>query len=1551
MRNGPMKIRNAATWGLVLLVISCLFAVPATTGFLGSAEAAAFDEASRSGDEPLIAPLPDRVVSRRLYLTGLSRSNQVLRVYLDGVPQVQTSGNESGDFAAAIDLRPGQNEIHVVAVDFGRETDHSQSVIVDYAPVRADDTTAAIDASGISAPAALLPPVLNSLSSPTLSNPITVTGTATAGVTVRFFVNNVAAQSGVVPVGGHFSIHVPLEDGANSIYAVADDGAGHVSGASNTVATSYSNIISRTLGGSLTQDTALTAGNGTPYAVTTNLTIPAGFTLWLEPGATFKFAANTKILVQGALVIRGTSGHNVLLTSDQATPTVGYWAGIEVASAATLAQIDFGQVEYAVSGVYFNGSGATVGAVSHSLIRNNSKGIYVMAPSASPVIALGNEITANKYGVYVQGNSTAALNPLPVVNGNSIHDNVNSGSTIYDYYATTFGNPTSTALDATANWWGTTDAGIIGSHIYDWNENATSPIVNYASYFGAPGGPVYQIGPTLDGPINSDTTLTPQTYLVLGTVEVSPGVTLTIQPGVSLVFPGNYTLRVKGNIKAVGSSTQRIVFTSSKSIPAVGDWAGIEITSTATKVTFDYVEVSYSTNGIYFNGSAANVGTVSHSLVHNNSKGIYVKAPSAAPVIGPANEISANQYGLYVQGNSTAAQNPAPVVTANSIHDNVYSGSTIYDYYAVTFGNPGATVLNATANWWGTTETRTIGTHIYDWTDQATSPVVNYASYFGAAGGPVYQIGPTLDGQINADTTLPAATYLVLGNVEVAPGVTLTISPGATLLVAGDYVLRVKGTLNATGTSAQHVIFTSSASVPAIADWSGIEITSTATLLTIDYAEVSYADDGIYFNGTPAGIGTVSRTSIHNNTIGIHVAAPSASPSVGPDNEITANKFGLKVVGNSTAAQNPMPVVHGNSIHDNVYSGTTVYDYYAQSFGNPTGTVLDATGNWWGTTNPATIASHIYDLNESSSSPLVNYANYLSAPDGTPVYTGPTLIGTISTNTALAAQAYQVLGTVEVSAGVTLTIPAGASLIFTSNYALRIRGSLVVTGSAAQPVVFTSGKTPPAISDWAGIEITSTATNVSIDYGRIEYATNGLYFNGCAAGVGLISHTLIQNNSKGVFVLAPNCSPTISPGNEITANTNGVWVQGNNIAGQNPMPVATGNSIHDNTAKAYEAISFVTAATTVLNATGNWWGTTDYWSIDTQVFDHYDSSGSPYVGYDGFLASATDPLPGAVVYGVLLTANQVQPLETVVAQGTYRLATRANVTTEIIRESDNAIVFSGTTAVEPGIQSFSWDGRGTAGDIQPVGLYRVAFVAERGNSTTTDAAAPPRHTGAVSGSVPTSFDPFRNIFLKVNVSIGSQGRRLTVDVTPSGAPLFLLLDGVYYPGGQSWVYWDGRDPSGQVVTTPSYVFFELTDAIRRTALILTGTQTEITGTGAVPDIEVKSNPYLVTHSFEEISTITYRIDLDSYVTVKMLPPGIYDPSNPAAITLIDNELEQANDSGGQPIDHAVEWRGYDVAQTNHIETADEGAFTFTIEARSQQTNLTTLYRGVLQLRR
>jgi len=112
---------------------------------------------------------------------------------------------------------------------------------------------------------------------------------------------------------------------------------------------------------------------------------------------------------------------------------------------------------------------------------------------------------------------------------------------------------------------------------------------------------------------------------------------------------------------------------------------------------------------------------------------------------------------------------------------------------------------------------------------------------------------------------------------------------------------------------------------------------------------------------------------------------------------------------------------------------------------------------------------------------------------------------------------------------------------------------------------------------------------------------------------------------------------------------------------------------------------------------------------------------------------------------------------------------------------------------------------------------------------------------------------------------------------------------------------------------------------------------------------VKSDPYLVTHSFDQASSIVYRIDADAVVRVTMLPPGIVDPSHASAIVLLNNVSQSARDSNGNPIDHTVVWRGYNDTDPNGVLVSTDGAYTFAIEATLPATGRKTTYRGVLSM--
>lgn len=227
------------------------------------------------------------------------------------------------------------------------------------------------------------------------------------------------------------------------------------------------------------------------------------------------------------------------------------------------------------SGIYVRGGGAL--SISGNEIRNNAYGVYV-AQNATPVIDGGNEITGNQYGVYVYGSRDAATDPKPVVTGNSIYDNVN-----YNYFAYWFADPGTVRLNATGNWWGSTDASVIAGKIQDYTDQSNyAPVVDYGGYLDGPGGaPV--VGTFLNGPFVADTSLVSgQTYTVLGDLYVGAGTTLTIPAGVRMEFGGNFKLEVEGDLVVQGQAGNEVVFTSGRQTPKKQDWEGVRIRAGST---------------------------------------------------------------------------------------------------------------------------------------------------------------------------------------------------------------------------------------------------------------------------------------------------------------------------------------------------------------------------------------------------------------------------------------------------------------------------------------------------------------------------------------------------------------------------------------------------------------------------------------------------------------------------------------------------------------------------------------------------------------------------------------------------------------------------------------------------------------------------------------------------------------------------------------------------------------------------------------------------------
>ncbi len=114
-------------------------------------------------------------------------------------------------------------------------------------------------------------------------------------------------------------------------------------------------------------------------------------------------------------------------------------------------------------------------------------------------------------------------------------------------------------------------------------------------------------------------------YIILDTVVVFPGVTLTIEPGVTVKFnPGKQIEIRQGELIAMGTASDSITFTSNSSTPMLADYYGIYLNS-QLHGEFSYCNFYYSSNGInVYSGTGNDTVKIEHSNFRLNNIGVTI---------------------------------------------------------------------------------------------------------------------------------------------------------------------------------------------------------------------------------------------------------------------------------------------------------------------------------------------------------------------------------------------------------------------------------------------------------------------------------------------------------------------------------------------------------------------------------------------------------------------------------------------------------------------------------------------------------------------------------------------------------------------------------------------------------------------------------------------------------------------------------------------------------------------------------------------------------------
>jgi parallel beta-helix repeat protein len=381
----------------------------------------------------------------------------------------------------------------------------------------------------------------------------------------------------------------------------------------------------------------------------------------------------------------------------------------------------------------------------------------------------------------------------------------------------------------------------------------------------------------VSGAITSDTTwtLSGSPVVILDSVTVTLGKTLTIEPGVVVRFNSGTTLVIAGKLVAAGTATNRIRFTSSLTSPLPGSWRNLtflgsaDVSSVVAYCLFEYG--GSGTNGsTIFYATGAPAIRIAHTTVWlSGGHGINVR--SSSPRISASIIRSNNGYGIYsdlvtsviidssiinsnVHGGIRIPINSSPTVTYcdvdsngigifidNSSSPTVQRNNIRKNNIGIQFAGVGTTQPTISLNTiTGNTTWGFLNTSI-------STTVLARNNYWGSDLGPYHPgLNPTGLGEkvsnnvdfqpwtilappllvtpvttISGSPVWETGVFWIKNSVSVAPGQTLTIRPGVIVKFAINARLTVSGTIIANGKADSLIIFTSERDDPYGGDTNG----------------------------------------------------------------------------------------------------------------------------------------------------------------------------------------------------------------------------------------------------------------------------------------------------------------------------------------------------------------------------------------------------------------------------------------------------------------------------------------------------------------------------------------------------------------------------------------------------------------------------------------------------------------------------------------------------------------------------------------------------------
>jgi hypothetical protein len=404
------------------------------------------------------------------------------------------------------------------------------------------------------------------------------------------------------------------------------------------------------------------------------LSVPAGYTLTVEPGTVWDFGwdgypRGLAVANGGALIAEGTPAQPIIFTSGQ--ETAHYWLGIWAQQGSTL-RLDHCDISYADDGNFGSG-GLEINTgdaqVQNCRIHHNRRtGLYIYSRNGASIApSLSNvEVSNNgEHGVYLN-TSSGSVN-APTWEGGHSTDNGYSGVYVDNFAG---GGIVQAALsDLTISGNGSAGAGDTGraAGIYAADPNTSLTLDNLTLTNNAGiallwrcNGSITAHGLTATGNAQNEL-LIPGCDVsggrqwdlsdvgiptrVTGHVNVTPNALLSILPGTTLRFdknqynsPTRLEVQDQASLNALGTAAQPVVFTGATQ--TMGWWEGIYARQRAA-VTLRHCEVGYggsnSTGSLLVRWGWPNTGVPAANIQnceihHSSRKGVHFDFNNFSPI-------------------------------------------------------------------------------------------------------------------------------------------------------------------------------------------------------------------------------------------------------------------------------------------------------------------------------------------------------------------------------------------------------------------------------------------------------------------------------------------------------------------------------------------------------------------------------------------------------------------------------------------------------------------------------------------------------------------------------------------------------------------------------------------------------------------------------------------------------------------------------------------------------------------------------------------------------